>query len=460
MIKSIRTKLTFWYSLVLLMLLACFCLLLYFSIHHALNRQVNSLLMHRAHAIADGYVAETDSYQDLPPHDFQTEPLLWLRLVRQDGSLWRPAPSFQIFNHPFTFEAAKSLSVESPLIETFSLSDGQQFRSVIFPLDVGLKRFGWIQFVKPISDLKETLRLVRLYMLVLVPFTVFILAGAGSFLARRSMRPVEEIRRQVSQIYDKNLSQRIKIINPHDELGLLTQTFNQMLERLQAAFASQRRFLADASHELKTPITILRSQWEKMCEAKSIPRNLKQQLQADIEELTRLAKLVDNLLLLSAIDDNQIRIEQKPVDLAEILKEVFEDGKILAAAKKHQINFECRDAAIILGDRNRLIQLFLNLVDNAVKYTDKGGQISLVLSKSADNVHVQVTDSGAGIPEEELPLLFERFYRVDKSRSRQLGGSGLGLSICQWIVSAHGGQIDFQSKLNHGTTVSIQFPMM
>jgi len=197
-----------------------------------------------------------------------------------------------------------------------------------------------------------------------------------------------------------------------------------------------------------------------MVEDKTLPIYFKKEIQNDLEELSRLAGLVDNLLLLSAIDENRIGIEQKPVDLADVLREVYEDGKILAEHKYQNINFDYQTTATMPGDRSRLVQLFLNLIDNAIKYTHERGEISLSLSKTNKMIEVEIKDTGIGISEKDLVHIFDRFYRADKSRSRQLGGSGLGLSICQWIVNAHRGKIKIQSEINKGTKVNIEFPQI
>jgi len=456
MIKSIRTRLTAWYAITLSFILLLFCLVLYFSISYVLNRHVNQSLLKQAHNLADSYLAELNGYHNLPDQDFLTDPMLWFRIVKRNGQLFRPAPAFNIINQTFPYQKAQALSSDTYIIETFILNN-QSFRSIIFPIDTGIERVGWIQLVIPISEITRTLRTIQTFMFFLVPLAVLLLSIGGNFLARKTLGPIDNVRKQVDEIRDQNLSQRIKVINPMDELGSLTQTFNQMLDRLQQAFDSQRRFLADASHEIKTPITILRSQWEKMLEEKTLPVHCKKEIQNDLEDLVRLAELVDNLLLLSEIDENRTRIEQKPVDLADILREVYEDGKILAEHKHQNIKLDCQSAATILGDRSRLVQLFLNLIDNAVKYTDDNGEISLRLLNINNMAHIEIRDTGIGISENDLVHIFDRFYRADKSRSRQLGGSGLGLSICQWIVNAHRGKIKMQSEINKGTTISIEF---
>ena len=457
-IRSIRARLTLWYVFVLAIVLIIFCIVLFASIRYRLNHQINSALLRQADSISDSFHADSEKFLDLPDKDYIPNPLVWFRLVRIDGSLFRPAPSFGIFHYPFPFDRAKKMAPDAAFFDTFQLADGKKFRTVIFPVDEGKERVGWVQIVRPIGDIHRTLNLIKRYMFFLVPLSLLILAIGGNFLAKKSLQPVEEIRRQVDRIYEKNLSQRIHAVNPDDELGQLTTTFNRMLERLQTAFESQRHFLADASHELKTPLAVLRGQWEHLFEHPDFPAEFKSHLRNDIEELARLSKLIDNLLLLSAVDDNKIKIEQQPVNLSLVLKEVYEDGKILAESKKQKIHLKISDdSAEINGDKNRLVQLFLNLVDNAIKYTPPKGEIFLSLSRKDDKILVEIQDTGIGIPKKDLPFIFNRFYRVDKSRSRELGGSGLGLSICQWIVQAHSGEISIDSKIGEGMRVSISF---
>jgi len=456
MFKSIRTRLTLWYAFVLSVILVCFCVVLYFSIAFTLNKQVDHVLRKQAHNISDSYLPETDGFRNVPEQDYISSPLIWFRLVKLGGRLFRPSPTFHIFQQPFPLQNAQSIRSETPIFKTFTLGN-QTFRSIIYPVEATTKRVGWVQLIMPISDVAGTLKTIRTYIFILVPLATLLLSIGGNFLARTTLRPIDSIRRQVDEIYGKNLSRRIDVVKPDDELGLLALTFNQMLERLQEAFESQRRFLADASHEIKTPLAILKSQWEKLADAKTMPIQYKKEIHSNLEELARLAQLVDNLLLLSEIDDNRIKIEQKPVNLQKVLEEIFEDGKILAEQKDQSITLESLESVVISGDHNRLLQLFLNLVDNAVKYTPEKGEISFYLSKKNKTTFVEIRDTGIGISEKDLQCIFDRFYRVDKSRSRQQGGSGLGLSICEWIVNAHHGSINIQSEIGRGTKVTVEF---
>lgn len=277
----------------------------------------------------------------------------------------------------------------------------------------------------------------------------------AAWLTPRLLRPLDDIAtvaRQITRADD--LSRRVPHANRVDEIGELARSFNQTLERLERLFRSQQRFLADVSHELRTPLTSVRGNLDLMRRMEQYDPESMSVIQEEIERMTRL---VGDLLLLARADSGGLPLQRQPVELDNLLFEVYRQVDRLE--KPVTLELTAVDQATILGDPDRLKQLMLNLVDNAIKYTPAGGKVSLSLSQQNGWAHLSVSDTGVGIPAEDIPHIFDRFYRVDKARSRAQGGSGLGLAIAKWIVQAHGGGIQVRSQVGEGTTFTVALPI-
>ena len=268
-------------------------------------------------------------------------------------------------------------------------------------------------------------------------------------------KPLEDIAtvaRQITRADD--LSRRVPYANRPDEIGDLARAFNQTLERLERLFRTQQRLLADVSHELRTPLTAIRGNLDLMSRMGEADPESMAAIQAEIERMTRL---VGDLLLLARADSGGLPLERQVVELDSVLFEVYRQVRMMDAPVF--IELVEVDQAIVMGDIDRLKQLFINLVENAIKYTPPGGEVQLSLSKKAGWAQLEITDNGIGIPAENLPHIFDRFYRVDKARTRAQGGSGLGLSIAQWIAQAHGGAIRVTSTVGEGSTFTVTLPL-
>lgn len=268
-------------------------------------------------------------------------------------------------------------------------------------------------------------------------------------------KPLEDIAtvaRQITRADD--LSRRVPYANRPDEIGDLARAFNQTLERLERLFRTQQRLLADVSHELRTPLTAIRGNLDLMSRMGEADPESMGAIQAEIERMTRL---VGDLLLLARADSGGLPLEHQVVELDSVLFEVYRQVRMMDAPVF--IELVEVDQARVMGDSDRLKQLFLNLLENAVKYTPAGGEVQLSLSKKAGWAQLEIVDNGIGIPAENLPHIFDRFYRVDKARTRAQGGSGLGLSIAKWIAQAHGGAIRVTSTVGEGTTFTVTLPL-
>ena len=290
---------------------------------------------------------------------------------------------------------------------------------------------------------------------------VLLLASAGGyFLARKSLAPVASMNSQTQRISAENLSARLDVTNPRDELGHLATTINDLLTRLENAFKEQQRFIADASHELRTPLAVLRGETEVALGKERTIEEYQQSLSLIQDEAERLSRIVEDLFILARQPINtRAALNKERVSLNEAVRDCARAAQVLAFRKGVRLKLENDSPSIALnGDEDLIKRMLLNLLDNAVKYTPAGGEISLALVRQNGNAEIVVRDTGIGIPAEAQPRVFDSFYRVDKARARTMGGAGLGLSIAQWIVEVHGGSINLASTPGHGSTFTIVLP--
>jgi len=293
-----------------------------------------------------------------------------------------------------------------------------------------------------------------------LPLAVIIIALGGFWLVRRALKPVEQITRAAESITQHNLTERLPVTHTGDELERLSISLNRMIARLDDAFQNSQRFVADASHELRTPLTILRGELEALAGNPQSDAALREQAGSMLEEVARLAKIVEQLFALSRLDAGEAQAEWKPFDLAELARTTAEQMNLLAEDKGIAITNETQLPVLIEGNRARLKQVVVNLLDNAIKYTPANGKIQLRVRAENDRAILEVEDNGIGIPREALPHVFERFFRVDQSRSADAGSAGLGLSIVKSICTAHGAEVEAISIPNKGSCFRVKFALL
>jgi len=305
------------------------------------------------------------------------------------------------------------------------------------------------------SDLREVLRI--LFWCGVPPALVAL--GGGWWLMRRALAPVAELTGAMEKIHEKNLGEKIPRSGNGDELDRLTEVFNAMTARLHDSFQHIREFTLHASHELKTPLTVLHGEIETGLSAANLPPEQREKLASQLDEIQRLTKIVDGLTLLTKADAGQVELRFAPVSLDEIVREVFEDAQMLAKSAGVSVGLAACEPLEISGDKHRLRQLLLNLADNAVKYNRLGGTVEISLRRADADAEIKIANTGAGIPPEILPRVFERFFRGDASHNSATDGCGLGLSIVQWIATAHHGAVKIESDLTKVTTVTVRLPL-
>jgi heavy metal sensor kinase len=313
----------------------------------------------------------------------------------------------------------------------------------------------------PLAPVYDVLDNVFYNILFIAPIALLISIIGGWFLGRKSLRPVDTLTKAAREITAQNLNQRLPALEVDDELGRLTLQFNDMIERLQKSFLQVQQFSADASHELRTPLTIMRGEIEVALRNQKMSKQSRELLSSIYDELLRLSSIVENLMLLIKSDTGSLVFSMKPIHLDELLRELYEDTRTLAKSKKIEVTLEYSETAVINGDLTRLKQVFINLVDNAIKYTPTHGSVTLSLINDGGNACITIKDTGIGIPAHEREKIFARFYRVQQSHPslEDAGGSGLGLSIAKWIIEAHHGSIDVQSREGQGSTFTVKLPL-
>ncbi len=298
-------------------------------------------------------------------------------------------------------------------------------------------------------------------MVVLAPLLLVLSAVAAYLLAGHTFKPLERLMAQLEAITDgRSLHRRLPVDDTGDEIARLTATLNAMLGRLENYFGALRRFTADASHELKTPLTVLRADVERAMNATTSPAERLVALEEALQETTRMADLVEQLLTLARADEGRFDLHREPVALGSVVRDVLETALILGEEGGIAVRAPVLEEANVMGDRARLRQLFLNLVTNAIKYTPRGGEVEISLRRAGDVATFTVRDTGIGIAAADLPYIFDRFWRADRVRSRSgaRGGFGLGLAISQWIAQAHGGSLTATSRLGRGSVFTVTLP--
>jgi heavy metal sensor kinase len=342
---------------------------------------------------------------------------------------------------------------------TSHAADGQQLRLYVTPYDL---EPGWRVAIAvggltaQIQDQLAAFRTILAYSTL----SVLALATAGGFiLAGRLLKPIDRITGTAREIGESALNRRIQV-SGDDELGTLASTLNEMMGRLELAFDRQKQFTADASHELRTPLAVIQAESTLALEKDRPAEEYRKSLELVSQEVAYMSSIIEKLLFLARSDSGQpVLYDVEPLNLKDLLLEIEPDIRTLAEEKGLTFRFEAAGGVLVTGDRIRLRQLFLNILQNAVNYTVPGGSVKLSLSSHRKNALVVVSDTGIGIPAEHLPHIFQRFYRADKSRSRAEGGTGLGLAIARHIAEAHGGSIEVESHPGQGSRFKVTLPL-
>jgi heavy metal sensor kinase len=450
-IKSIRFRLTIWYLAVLVGLLLLFCALSYFWLSKSLNQSLDDSLTTRATAIENS----VDVYNGQIDLGITQQPGEFILLYRTDGSLLQGlSTGLEVPN--IDALVTQAIKTNTPFV-TAETSNGHTVRLYITPFS-GQPGIAVLAVGRSTDTVGEVLeRFINI--LIIAALATMALAGIGGFfMASRVLKPVERIRQTAQEIEESDLSRRIEA-GGEDELGRLVSTLNLMIGRLETAFGRQRQFTADASHELRTPLAIVQAESTLALRKKRTPDEYRKSLEMISQEADHMSAVVGKLLYLARIDAGKEQVNFEKINLKDVLAEISSDVETLAGEKGLEFRLGSMEDLWVEGDRVRLEQLFLNLLENAIRYTPDGGVVSAAMARDGKQAVIAIKDTGIGISKEHMPHLFERFYRVDKARSRAEGGAGLGLAICKHIVQVHHGKIEVQSKVGKGSIFSVFLPL-
>ena len=452
---SLRSRLTLLYTTIVGGILLLFGLAVYYSVSLTVIHQLDDTLRIRAETVYMNTLIDGigNLQVALPQLDLPED--VFVQVWGRDNSLISASQNILILNSPLDTAGMHS---SIPVFRDVNRG-GARLRVLTVPLLAGNRLEGILQ-VGTRMDVVNATQQTLLEVLLIGTVIAIIAAGmAAWFSSHQALHPLDNVTRTALQITSADdLSRRIPYTGSStDEVGQLVAAFNQTLSRLENLFHTQRRFLADVGHELRTPLTVIKGNVGLMRKIKDFDE---ESLVTIEDEVDRLTRMVGDLLLLAQAESGKIPLAHELVELDTLLLEVLNQMQVLTHDRV-KLNLGDIDQVLVCGDRDRLKQVMVNLVGNAINYTPKGGEIVVGLGKVTDRAQLTVTDNGPGIPPEDLPHIFERFYRGEKSRTRQKDGKGygLGLSIAYWIVRNHGGRIEVNSIVGQGTTFCVWLPL-
>ncbi len=470
MLDSIRTRLTLWSVGVLALALIVFSAGVYLLLARNLRRRVDESLRASAESIAVSLIrerAEGETEAEAAHSTVNELHLLDQAMAIFDAEGRLLAEKATPRNDHARLAPLDSIPAEAVRLYTEPGAGVEGQRVATRRVKTGAAEPPYLIVVsQPLETVTEELAMLRHVFLIAIPLALLLAGLGGFFLARKSLAPVAAMSERARQISAENLDQRLPVTNPRDELGRLASTFNELLARLDAAFNLQRQFMADASHELRTPISVVRTATQVILERPRRDESEYRNALATIDDQSRrLARIVDDMFTLARADAGRRPLELGHLYLDELIVETARAASLLAERKGVTVEASRSPEVPYYGDEHLLRQMLLNLLDNAIRHTPAGGGVRVSLDRGDSACEVVVADTGEGIPIEAQPHIFERFYRVDKARSRSgasangAGGGGLGLSIARWIAEAHGGTIRLVRSDPTGTVFAIALPL-
>ena len=464
--RSLSFRLVTWYAGVLTLVFVLLGALTLIVLRQYLESNVLDTQERRARQIVDTLVAavsrtgESGMAREVEELYAPEANERFIRITRGDGHVVYASGN----PHDGSFDPATvpapSLAREGPFLRKESLPKGSMLIAAVS--NTGATAFRYVVEVGvSTARTEETVRQVLLMLAIGLPVAVCVAVAGGFVLVRRALKPVDHLSQKAAVITQHNLSERLPVVRTGDELERLSLSLNLMISRLEDAINSSKQFVADASHELRTPLAVLRGELENLAQDSQLKSQTRETLGSALEEVDRLAEIVEGLLALSRLDTGEVKSEWIRFDLAELVATTADQMNLLAEDKHIAVVCDCAERVMVEGDQARLKQVVVNLLDNAIKYTPDGGRIRLKTARDAGSAVLDVVDDGIGIPPEALPHVFKRFFRVDGSRSREhgAGGAGLGLSIVKSICDAHGARVEVSSTPGQGSQFRVRQPL-
>jgi heavy metal sensor kinase len=457
--KTIHARLTLWYIVLLALILIGFSAALYFTLARALYQQADDSLVRNAHDLTEGLRIKNGQFDypggenDISDLDAVRAQGYLIRILDVDGKVLNTNPTYAPL--PVVPESIAMARRGLPQVQTVSV-DGEAYRLYTAPVENDGQPAGALQIAEVLGAVAVTLRELMFALAVIVPLTLALATFGGMWFARRALVPIDQITRTAQRISAQDLSQRLNLNLPNDEVGRLAHTFDAMLARLDDAFRREREFTANAAHELRTPLTVMRGEIDVVLQRpreRTEYERVLSELGADVEQLSRIT---EDLLMLARADAHQIAITCEELNAAQLLQAVADELRPLAEAQQIALDVHADPALRFWGDEQKMLRVLFNLVDNALKFSAPDTRVLLTATPKGDAVSLCVSDQGAGIASDALPHIFDRFYR---GTNGDASGAGLGLAIARALVQAQAGHISGESALGQGTTITVELPM-
>ena len=441
--SGVRRRLTLWYTMALAFIVLIFSVSVYVFVKGRLFRQLDQQLDREFSVISGEISEEPGDLRELDP-DGSTRLFQLVQgtkvLFRSDAYLKAGLPE-QLFGPDIKYRILRSGS-------------GKRFRSATSVLANG----SLLTVVLDEETVWKALHTLFMILALALPIALALAAVGGYVMASRLLKPVAAMAQKADKISAENLSERLPVENPQDEFGKLAEVFNRTLGRLQDAFERLQKFTADASHELRTPLTALQSVGEVALQENLDAEAYRDRIGSMLEETAHLTSLVESLLLLTRADSGRLLLNRKEQNITAIVERAVDDMRVMAEEKGQSLTTDLAGDIRISVDEDTFRRALVNILDNAIKFTPHGGAVTVRLKENACEIVIEVSDSGPGIAAEHEAKIFDRFYRVDKDRSRDAGGTGLGLAIAKWAVEANGGRLELENRAPHGSTFRIVLP--
>src|SRR5262245_62223696 len=460
----LRVRLTLWYGTALALILVIFSTVLYFVTARSLRDAVDESLEETAAAAVRsleerGFLPLVNEDELMSQFPELTRIDKFFQIFSPSGTITIRSPNVKQHEMPLSPKALEVALSGHTLLEFARYPKEPPLRLISVPIIFRGNLLYIIQVGTSMDSVEQTLNRLLLVLLVSMPIALAVSLAGGWFMAGRALRPVDAITLAAQRIAGGDLTQRLTVPASADEIGRLTNTFNDMIDRLETSFRQIRQFSSDASHELRTPLTVMKGETELALRRPREAADYTVVLESNLEEIDRMTRIVDELLFLSRADMGEVKMERLPVKLESLVEDIHRQASLLGQERDVQVVLGLMTPAIVLGDELRLRELFLNLVDNAVKYSLPGGAVDISLLTESDQATALFTDQGIGISREDQKRIFDRFYRTDDARAHTKKGTGLGLAICAWIVESHHGRIEVQSELHKGSTFTVTLPL-
>ncbi len=459
----IKWKLTLWYGGILALILVTFSSGVYIYFKNSLQKSIDTKIKSIAEVLASS-MTETHNQSLFGNFERYLENALgkkpkgkFIQIIDASGKIGARLNDLEAEAVPVSFVTLEKALKGEIVYETIETAR-PRLRMITMPILENKKIISIVQVGSSLEEFEDTMKRLLIIMIISIITSISVTIVVGYFMAKKTMKPVDQIRRAAVNISSNNLDERIDIKGRKDELGRLAETFNAMISRLKDSFQRINQFSIDVSHELKTPLTILKGETELALRKERTNEEYKRSMQSNLEEIDRMSRIIDDLLLLSKAETKDIGMNLEKVDLRDLLADVCMNMKLFGENKGVEIVVKELEDIRLVGDELKLRRMITNVVENAIKYGHRGGHVIVSSYKQNGFACVNVEDDGPGISPGDIKYIFDRFYRADRSRKRA-SGSGLGLSISKWIAEAHKGSIDVQSRPAAGSVFTIKLPM-